>query len=100
MICRRMTGMMTARHNIEASAWRCIISKSGCLTSIKPVYAAIRAPGQPEPSGAAGMKRGDIFIVMTGGRRVVVKIVIAHPSAAAYVGAASRTAGAAGRLQL
>jgi hypothetical protein len=57
-------------------------------------YGCIRAPGQPA-GGAAGMKRGDIFVVMARGRLVVANVVVAHPSAAAYVGAASRTAGTA-----
>jgi hypothetical protein len=96
MVCSRVNGMMTLRHNIEASAWRCIISKSGCPTSMEPAYAAVQAPGQP--GGAAGMRRGDIFAVMADGRLVVADVVIAHPSAASYVVAASRAAGEAAKI--
>jgi hypothetical protein len=41
------------------------------------------------------MKRGDIFVVMANGQLVAADVVVTHLSAAAYVGAASRTAGAA-----
>jgi hypothetical protein len=63
--------------------------------NLKAVFmtAGTAAPGQP--GGAAGMKRGDIFVVMADARLVVADVVVTHPSAAAYVGAASRTAGAA-----
>jgi hypothetical protein len=93
MVYRRVIGVMTVRRNIGGSAWRLIISRSGCPTSVEPPYAGLRAPGQP--GGTAGMKRGNIFVIIADGRLVVADVVFMNPSAAAYVSAASHNAGAA-----
>jgi len=95
MICRRCNGMMSVRHNFSVSTWRGILSDSGCPTSMEPGYAEFREHGE---HGNAGMKRGDIFAVMPDGRLVITDIVITHPSAPTYVGAASRAAGAAAKV--
>ena len=94
MTCTGTAGARTMRHDIMASAWRRVIRKAGCGSSAEPAYAGLA--GDARAAARAGLRRGDIC-ARVGTSILVLDVVITHPAASSYVGAASSTSGSAAR---
>jgi hypothetical protein len=73
LVCPRVAGATTARHNILQQAWRRVAFCNGVATSIEPVYAHLAPPGHV-PFGT----RGDVLFATT--RDIVVgDVAEVHP---------------------
>jgi hypothetical protein len=92
MNCRQAAPDLTLRHDIELSTWRRGARRAGLATCVEPSYRGVAAPGA---EAAAGMRRGDLLVVMPDGRIVVADVVVTHPAAPSHVRAAAATSRAA-----
>ena len=80
MVCNACKGERTLRHDMVTSAWRQCFRRCGCATSSEPA-----SDGVGVRPGVAGLKRGDILAIFSGGRFIVADVKITHAAAASTI---------------
>ena len=91
MLCNKLSGAKTSRHDLIVQCWRRSAHRATVATAVEPPTARLRTPGGDARIDGS---RGDLLLALTAGL-TMVDVSVTCPTAATYLLAAARVDGSA-----